>query len=109
MGLWGKSTSAESRPKFLGGDGAQGAGGAKEDAFATTKGWALRPGTAASPFTPTLPTFNAFEPNFAIPSAAAPIFGNVFAPSFTASSAKPDSFFPTLPTHSNEDPYLIPL
>ena len=48
MGLWGKSTSAESRPKFLGGDGAQGAGGAKEDAFATTKGWALRPGTAAS-------------------------------------------------------------
>ena len=48
MGLWGKSTSAESRPKFLGGDGAQGAGGAKEDAFATTKGWSLRPGTAAS-------------------------------------------------------------
>ena len=48
MPLWGKSTSAESRPKFLGGDGAQGAGGAKEDAFATTKGWALRPGTAAS-------------------------------------------------------------
>ena len=48
MGLWGKSTSAESRPKFLGGDGAQGAGGAKEDAFATTAGWALRPGTAAS-------------------------------------------------------------
>ena len=48
MGLWGKLTSAESRPKFLGGDGAQGAGGAKEDAFASAKGWALRPGTAAS-------------------------------------------------------------
>ncbi len=48
MSLWGKSTSAESRPKWLGGDGAQGASGAKEDAHATTAGWALRAGTAAS-------------------------------------------------------------
>jgi len=48
MALWGKSTSAESRPKWLGGDGAQGASGAKEDAFANTAGWALRAGTAAS-------------------------------------------------------------
>ena len=48
MGLWGKSTSAESRPKFLKGDGAEGAGGRTEDAFATTGGWALRAGTAAS-------------------------------------------------------------
>ena len=48
MALWGKSTAAESRPKWLGGDGAQGASGAKEDAFANTAGWALRAGTAAS-------------------------------------------------------------
>ena len=48
MSLWGKSTTAESRPKWLGGDGAQGASGAKEDAFATTGGWALRAGTIAS-------------------------------------------------------------
>ena len=48
MGLWGKSTSVESRPKFLGGDGAEGAGGRKEDAFATTGGWALRAGTPSS-------------------------------------------------------------
>jgi len=48
MPLWGKSTSVESRPKWLGGDNAQGASGAKEDAFATTGGWALRSGTAAS-------------------------------------------------------------
>ena len=47
MALWGKSTTAESRPKWLGGDGAQGASGAKEDAFANTAGWALRAGTAA--------------------------------------------------------------
>jgi len=33
MALWGKSTSAESRPKWLGGDGSQGASGAKEDAL----------------------------------------------------------------------------
>jgi hypothetical protein len=48
MSLWGKSTTAESRPKWLGGDGAQGASGAKEDAFATPGGWALRAGTVAS-------------------------------------------------------------
>ena len=48
MALWGKSTSAESRPKWLGGDGSQGASGAKEDAFANTAGWAHRAGTAAS-------------------------------------------------------------
>ena len=47
MALWGKSTSVESRPKWLGGDGSQGASGAKEDAFANTAGWALRAGTAA--------------------------------------------------------------
>jgi len=48
MALWGKSTSAESRPKWLGDDGADGASGAKEDAHATTAGWAMRAGTAAS-------------------------------------------------------------
>jgi len=47
MALWGKSTTVESRPKWLGGDGSQGASGAKEDAFANTAGWALRAGTAA--------------------------------------------------------------
>ncbi len=47
MALWGKSTTAESRPKWLGGDGSQGASGAKEDAFANTAGWALRAGTIA--------------------------------------------------------------
>ena len=48
MALWGNSTTAENRPKWLGGDGSQGAGGAKEDAFATDAGWALRAGTIAS-------------------------------------------------------------
>jgi hypothetical protein len=48
MPLWLKSTSIESRPKWLGGDGAQGASGAKEDAHATTAGWAMRAGTVAS-------------------------------------------------------------
>ena len=49
MGLWGKSTSAESRPKFLSNNkDATGAGGAKQNAFATTGGWALRPGLAMS-------------------------------------------------------------
>ena len=48
MGLWGKSTSADSRPKFLKGDGAEGAGGKLEDALATTRGWELKAGTAAS-------------------------------------------------------------
>ena len=47
MALWGKSTTAESRPKWLGLAGSQGASGAKEDAFANTAGWALRAGTAA--------------------------------------------------------------
>ena len=47
MALWGKSTTVDSRPKWLGGDGSQGASGAKEDAFANTAGWALRAGTAA--------------------------------------------------------------
>ena len=42
MGLWGKSTSADSRPKFLKGDNADGAGGRKEDALATTRGWELK-------------------------------------------------------------------
>ena len=49
MGLWGKSTSAESRPKFLSTNkAATGAGGARQNAFATTGGWALRPGLAMS-------------------------------------------------------------
>ena len=49
MGLWGKSTSAESRPKFLSTDNnATGAGGARNNAFANTSGWALRPGLAMS-------------------------------------------------------------
>ena len=47
MALWGKSTAVESRPKWLGLDGSQGASGAKEDAFANTAGWALRAGTIA--------------------------------------------------------------
>ena len=44
MPLWGKSTSTESRPKWLGGDGAEGASGRKEDAYAVPAGWALKPG-----------------------------------------------------------------
>ena len=48
MALWGKSTSVESRPKWLGGDGAEGAAGRKEDCFATTSGWELKAGTPAS-------------------------------------------------------------
>ncbi len=49
MGLWGKSTSAESRPKFLSKNkDAVGAGGSRQNAFATTSGWALRPGLAMS-------------------------------------------------------------
>ena len=48
MPLWGKSTSAESRPKWLGGDNAEGASGKKEDCFATTRGWELKAGTPAS-------------------------------------------------------------
>ena len=49
MPLWGNSTSAESRPKFLSKNkNATGAGGARQNAFANTSGWALRPGLAMS-------------------------------------------------------------
>ena len=49
MPLWGKSTSAASRPKFLPTDSnAAGSGGARENAFATTGGWAMRSGQANS-------------------------------------------------------------
>ena len=49
MGLWGKSTSAESRPKFLPIDSnAQGSGGSRQDAIATSSGWALSPGKGNS-------------------------------------------------------------
>ena len=48
-GLWGKSTSAESRPKFLPLDSnASGSTGAREDVLATKGGWGLAPGLAAS-------------------------------------------------------------
>jgi len=49
MGLWGSSTTAESRPKFLPLDSnASGSMGAREDAIAVAGGWGLTPGTAAS-------------------------------------------------------------
>ena len=49
MSLWGKSTSAESRPKFLSTDNnATGAGGARDNSFASSGGWALRSGLAMS-------------------------------------------------------------
>lgn len=49
MGLWGKSRTAESRPKFLPVDSnAAGSMGARENAIATSGGWALSPGLAAS-------------------------------------------------------------
>ena len=49
MGLWGKSRTAESRPKFLPVDSnAAGSSGARENAIASTGGWALSPGLAAS-------------------------------------------------------------
>ena len=49
MGLWGKSTTAESRPKFLPIDSnAHGSSGARQDAMATSGGWALSPGHANS-------------------------------------------------------------
>ena len=49
MPLWGKSTSAESRPKFLPIDSnAQGSSGARQDAIAVAGGWGLTPGIAAS-------------------------------------------------------------
>ena len=45
MSLWGKSTTAESRPKFLPIDSnAQGSGGSRQDAIAVDGGWALSPG-----------------------------------------------------------------
>ena len=49
MPLWGSSTSAESRPKFLPVDSnGAGSGGARENAIAVTGGWGLSPGIAAS-------------------------------------------------------------
>ena len=42
MPLWLKSTSAESRPKWLASDDSD---YAKEHAFATTRGWEMKPGT----------------------------------------------------------------
>jgi hypothetical protein len=45
MSLWGSSTTAESRPKFLPVDSnAQGSGGSRQDVIATSGGWALSPG-----------------------------------------------------------------
>ena len=45
MALWGKSTTAESRPKFLPVDSnAQGSSGSRQDAIAVSGGWALSPG-----------------------------------------------------------------
>ena len=44
MPLWGNSTDAENRPKWLGPPGAEGASGRKADAFATTRGWEMRAG-----------------------------------------------------------------
>ena len=46
MHLWLKSTSAESRPKWLGGDNAN--AGKKEDCFATSRGWEMKAGTPAT-------------------------------------------------------------
>ena len=49
MPLWGSSTSAESRPKFLPVDSnAAGSSGARENAIAVSGGWGLTPGLAAS-------------------------------------------------------------
>lgn len=49
MALWGKSTSADSRPKFVvdNTDAADGPG-AREHVKATTRGWEMSPGTGAS-------------------------------------------------------------
>ena len=45
MALWGKKTNAESRPKFLPIDSnAQDSAGSRQDAIATSGGWALSPG-----------------------------------------------------------------
>ena len=46
MPLWGKSTSAASRPKFLPED--SNSNWAREFAFASTAGWALKPGGKSS-------------------------------------------------------------
>jgi len=49
MALWGKSTTAESRPKFLPDDSnAAGSSGAREHAIVQPGGWALKSGLAAS-------------------------------------------------------------
>jgi len=49
MGLWGSSTAAASRPKFLPTDSnAAGSMGARENAIAVAGGWGLAPGLAAS-------------------------------------------------------------
>ena len=49
MGLWGKDTSEEGRPKFLPVDSnAAGSSGARENAIAVAGGWGLAPGLAAS-------------------------------------------------------------
>ena len=49
MGLWGKVTTADSRPKFLPVDSnAQGSSGSRQDAIAVSGGWGLSPGLAAS-------------------------------------------------------------
>ena len=45
MSLWGSSTTAESRPKFLPVDSnAAGSSGARENAIAVSGGWGLAPG-----------------------------------------------------------------
>ena len=49
MGLWGNSNTVESRPKFLPIDSnAAGSSGARENVVATSGGWGLSPGLAAS-------------------------------------------------------------
>jgi hypothetical protein len=49
MGLWGNSNTRESRPKYLPVDSnAAGSMGARENAIATSGGWGLSPGLAAS-------------------------------------------------------------
>ena len=49
MALWGKSTSAASRPKFVvDNTDAQGSAGAREDVYATTAGWVQTAGKGHS-------------------------------------------------------------
>ena len=49
MALWGKSTSAASRPKFVvDNTDARGSAGAREDVYATTAGWVQTSGKAHS-------------------------------------------------------------